>query len=91
MTPGMILRLFLSELMLAGFAGVLNGLLAGLLIIRFALPRLIFALQIAMRIYIDIRSLWLGPVIGLGIAATASLLCLLFLRRENPMSGLREE
>ena len=91
LTPGMILRLFLAELMLAGLFGTLNGLLSGLVIIRFALPRLIFALQIALRIYIDIRSLWLGPVIGLGIAAIASLFCLLFLRRENPMSGLREE
>jgi ABC-type antimicrobial peptide transport system permease subunit len=91
LTPAMILRVFLIELMLAGFAGILNGLLAGLLITRFALPSLIFALQIAMRIFMNIQSLWLGPVIGLGIAAAASLFCLLFLRRETPMSGLREE
>lgn len=86
-----ILRLFLLELLLAGLIGSAGGFLTGLLLVRFALPRLVFALQLAMKIYADVRSLWLGPPVGLLIAAAASLLCLLFLRRSNPMDGLRQE
>ncbi|NLO37124.1 MAG: FtsX-like permease family protein [Clostridiaceae bacterium] len=90
LTSDHILRLFLGELLLAGALGSLNGLAGGLLVAAAALPRLVFALQIALRISIGRPVFWLGPAVGMGIAACVSLLCLVFLNRSNPMRGLRE-
>lgn len=90
LTPGYILRLFLGELLLAGVLGSLNGLAGGLLVAAAALPRLVFALQIALRLSMDLSAFWLGPAVGLGIAGCVSLLCLVFLNRASPIRGLRE-
>jgi putative ABC transport system permease protein len=86
-----LMRLFAQELLLAGLAGVLLGLGTGLLIVGFALPRLIFALMIAMRLFIDGHALWLGPPAGLIVAAGVSLFSLFYLHRGRPMDGLRQE
>lgn len=91
MTGRDILAVTAGEQLLSGLLGSAAGTAMGLGIAALALPRLIFALQIAMRVTLDIRALWVGLPVGLLASLASSALCLLFIRRSNPMDGLRQE
>ncbi len=91
MTAGDILRVTLAEQALSGLLGSAAGLAMGFVIAAAALPRLIYALQIAMRVFLDARAFLLGLAAGLSASLLSSVCCVLFLRRSNPMDGLKQE
>ncbi len=91
LTAGQIFSMILAELFWAALFGALAGSFLGLIVMAVALPRLIFALQIALRIDLSIQAFWIAVSVGFLIALAAAALSLLFLRRNNPMAGLRQE
>lgn len=91
MTRRDILRVTAAEQLLSGLMGCAAGTVMGLAVTALALPRLIFSLQIAMRIYTDIRAFGMGLPVGLLASVASSALCVLFIRKNNPMDGLRLE
>ena len=91
LTAGGILATVLAEMFWAGFLGSAAGALLGLAVVGLALPRLIFALQIALRIYLTAQAFWMAMPLGMLVALAAASLILLFLHRSNPMDGLRQE
>ncbi len=88
---GGIGRMLFYELLLSGVAGIFSGVVMGCIISYIALPKLIFSLQIAMRIYFSIGTILNSCFKGLLICLLSGAIGLINYSRTTLMGGLRSE
>lgn len=91
LTKGGIGRLLYCELLLAGGAGILSGVVMGCIISYIALPKLIFSLQIAMSIYFNGVTILYSCLRGMLICLVSGAAGIINYSRTTLMGGLRSE
>lgn len=88
---GSIGRMLFYELLLSGVAGIFLGVVMGCIVSYIALPKLIFSLQIAMKIYFTISTILNTCLQGLLICLLSGAIGLVSYSRTTLMGGLRSE
>ncbi len=88
---GSIGRVLFYELLLAGAAGILSGVVMGCIVSYIALPKLIFSLQISMRIYFSIGTILGTCLKGLVVCILSGTIGLINYSRTTLIGGLRSE
>jgi ABC-type antimicrobial peptide transport system permease subunit len=84
-------KLVLGEMLLAGAGGMGAGVILGCAVSFLALPRIIYALQIAMRIFFSAAVLLRACAFGLGVCLACGVFGVLICARETVIGGLRHE
>ena len=90
-SKGSIGRVLFYELLLAGAAGIFSGVVIGCIVSYIALPKLIFSLQIAMKIYFSIHTILNTCLKGLLICLLSGAIGMINYSRTTLMGGLRSE